>query len=266
MEIRELDGSKMLPNVKICRLFDTGTAAGWRPRKRIAEYYELIYYTEGTGSVFINGEEQRIRAGDVRFTKPGTQLYGLPGYKSYSVMFDFGQSGVVYKNPMLDGLPDYFHVGAEPMYHFEKMVDLFQSPAAIATVKLNAMLLHVLCMLYDALHTEKTVIPAIKGCVAFLERNFSRHVSLEELCSVAGYSRPHLLRLFSREIGCSPHEYLTSIRIQHAKKLLTETDAPLSSVAADCGFRSDSHFKTLFKTVTGLTPNTYRNMDVMFDS
>ena len=263
MEIRELDSALMHPRIMICRLFDTGTAVGWKPMKRVSEYYELVYYTGGNGSVFINGEEKRISAGDVRFTKPGTELYGLPYYSSYSILFDFGQPRVLYRNPILDGICDYFHAGPELSRYFEKMIQLFHSPSLTAAVNLNSMLLSVFGMLYDGLHTGKTILPAVRACLHYMENNFSKQISLDTLCPIAGYSKPHLLRIFKQELGCSPHDYLTTVRINNAKLRLTESDLPLSAISLECGFSSDSHFKTLFKKETGLTPGRYRNAGLM---
>ncbi len=262
MEIRELDSAYMLPRISICRTTNTGGYPAARTRSRISEYYELSYYIDGDGSVFINGEENPIHSGDVRFTRPGTELCSLPHWRCYTVYFDFGEAGVIYKNPILDGIPEFFHAGNEPTRVFEKMLRLFHSASLTATAELSALLLSLLCTLYNGLHTPKRLNPAIRACIYYMERNFSSHISLEDLCSLSGYSKPQLLRLFKRELCCTPHDYLTSLRINHAKRMLTETGAPLTVISEECGFSSDSHFKTLFKKVTGLTPGSYRSTEL----
>ncbi len=258
MKTQLLPVTAMLPRISICRAYDT-RAREHRRRVRISEFYELCYYTEGGGSVFINGEEYVIGAGDVRFTPPGTELHGKPHYKSYSVYFDFGEPSVIYENPILQGIPVYFHGGAEPLGRFKKMLDLFLSAEVTAPARLNAALLSLLSALYDGLRTLEALSPPVRACKHYIEQHFSEKITLDQLCALSGYSKPHLLRMFGRELCYSPHDYLTAVRIKHAKHLLTESDLTLSVIASECGFDSDSHFKYLFKTRTGITPGSYRS-------
>jgi AraC-like DNA-binding protein len=77
------------------------------------------------------------------------------------------------------------------------------------------------------------------------------------LAGVAGLSRYHFLRAFRREVGVTPHAYLTHRRIAAAKLFLAGAE-PLSEVALACGFYDQSHFSRAFKGCTGLTPGQYR--------
>jgi AraC-like DNA-binding protein len=86
---------------------------------------------------------------------------------------------------------------------------------------------------------------------------YVQDLTLDELAAVAGLSRFHFLRAFRREVGVTPHTYLTGRRIAAAKTLLGG-DQPLSEVALDCGFYDQSHFTRSFKGSTGLTPGQYR--------
>jgi len=86
---------------------------------------------------------------------------------------------------------------------------------------------------------------------------YMQDLTLDELAGVAGLSRYHFLRAFRREVGVTPHAYLTSRRIAAAKGFLAG-DAPLSEVALACGFYDQSHFSRAFKGCTGVTPGQYR--------
>jgi AraC-like DNA-binding protein len=82
-------------------------------------------------------------------------------------------------------------------------------------------------------------------------------LTLDELAAAAGLSRFYFLRAFRREVGVTPHAYLTGRRIAAAKALLGGERA-LSEVALSCGFYDQSHFTRSFKGCTGLTPGQYR--------
>lgn len=86
---------------------------------------------------------------------------------------------------------------------------------------------------------------------------YMQDLTLNDLAAVAGLSRYHFLRAFRREVGVTPHTYLTGRRIATARRLLAGAES-LSAVALACGFYDQSHFTRSFKGCTGLTPGQYR--------
>src|SRR5690606_21626802 len=97
----------------------------------------------------------------------------------------------------------------------------------------------------------------IRHARQLVDASYMQDLTLEQLAAAAGLSRFHFLRSFRREVGVTPHAYLTGRRIAAAKVLL-DGDQPLSEVALACGFYDQSHFTRAFKSVTGVTPGQYR--------
>jgi AraC-like DNA-binding protein/quercetin dioxygenase-like cupin family protein len=81
--------------------------------------------------------------------------------------------------------------------------------------------------------------------------------SLRALSLRAGVSPFHLVRVFTRAVGLSPHQYLVQTRIRHAARLLAQ-GLPCSFVAAMTGFADQSHLTTQFKRYLGITPASYQ--------
>ncbi len=86
---------------------------------------------------------------------------------------------------------------------------------------------------------------------------FTDSLDLDQLAQQCGCSACHLIRLFRRETGMTPHAYLMEIRLTHAKELLAGNGA-LSSIAFDAGFTDQSHMTRRFKIRYGVTPGLYR--------
>lgn len=90
----------------------------------------------------------------------------------------------------------------------------------------------------------------------YMKSHFPKKITLDELSGLAGLSKYHFIRSFTREMGISPYNYLETIRVGAAKKLLEQGVTP--AAAAQCtGFSDQSHFTHFFKRYIGLTPGQY---------
>ena len=96
----------------------------------------------------------------------------------------------------------------------------------------------------------------IKKVKEYLNKNYEQEISLEMLSELTDISPFYLLRLFKKEVGSTPHIYLTQRRINKAKQFLTSGDS-LSDVAYKTGFVDQSHFTNRFKNIVGITPGQY---------
>lgn len=117
--------------------------------------------------------------------------------------------------------------------------------------------------LLELLMRERGAAEPPKGCRSevetaceYMRGNYSRRISLDELCRHAGLSRAALERAFAEEKGISPHRYLESVRVSNAKRLLVQGVSPCES-ALLTGFSDQSHFTNRFRALTGLAPGLY---------
>ena len=91
----------------------------------------------------------------------------------------------------------------------------------------------------------------------FIDKNFAENIHLEDLATAAFLSKFHFIRSFKSLYGTTPYQYLTSVRIRNAKRLLL-THIPIAEVCMAVGFESVTWFTGLFKKITGTTPAMYR--------
>jgi AraC family transcriptional regulator len=95
------------------------------------------------------------------------------------------------------------------------------------------------------------VLDRMKACLA-------TDLGLNTLAAESGYSRSHFLRTFRAAMGCSPHRWLTRLRMDHAKTMLRRDSESLIDIALACGFSSHAHFSNTFRQIVGVTPSEYR--------
>ena len=96
-----------------------------------------------------------------------------------------------------------------------------------------------------------------KAISAILEAPAATH-SVASLAAQTGRGRSTFAKEFSENIGLAPMEFVTQARLAKACELLTRTGKPVSSVAAQVGYASRSHFSTAFRGAFGLDPSAYR--------
>lgn len=91
----------------------------------------------------------------------------------------------------------------------------------------------------------------------FIDSHFQEPLDLDNISDEAYFSKFHFLRLFRGMYGKTPHQYLTSVRIENAKRLL-QTPMAVADVSLAVGYDSISSFTGLFKRIVGRTPSGYQ--------
>lgn len=99
---------------------------------------------------------------------------------------------------------------------------------------------------------------SIARVIRLIDENISLDLSLDWLAAEAGVSPYHLSRKFRKAMGIGLAEYTTSRRLHAACRLLAETRRPLSEIAYDCGFSSQSRMNSVFRQQMDVTPLEYR--------
>ena len=97
---------------------------------------------------------------------------------------------------------------------------------------------------------------AVRHAEEYLRQRFHETVTLDELVTISGLSRFHLLRSFAAHAGLPPHAYQIRLRIAHAMQLLRSGLAP-GTVAVLVGFADQSHLTRHFRRVMRMTPGQY---------
>ena len=93
---------------------------------------------------------------------------------------------------------------------------------------------------------------------AFLEDNYKKDISLDDVSRTVDISPYYFSKLFKEQTGENFVEYLTNIRIENAKKLLQNCDLSIKNICADTGYSDPNYFSRIFKKLVGVTPTEYR--------
>ena len=92
----------------------------------------------------------------------------------------------------------------------------------------------------------------------YIKLNMGEPIAIETLCDTFGISKNRLYEIFHTHFRTTVGEYIATVRIQQAKKLLSSTDIPISQIAGMVGIKDYNYFTKFFKTRVGVPPLKYR--------
>ncbi len=123
-------------------------------------------------------------------------------------------------------------------------------------------LLHAVWLRLDQLekqqHRQMNHHEGVRRAVEFLERHYMEECSIVELARKVGVSQSYLNALFRAEFGSGAGDYLTTLRMKHARQLLLNPYYNIAEVAEKCGLPNPNYFIRRFRSFHGVTPGEYR--------
>jgi AraC-like DNA-binding protein len=260
------------------------------PFRKLLDYL-LIYIRKGRLRVVADGAEHLFEEGEFCLLQPGTthDLRGLDDNETPFMHMDIfyhperersfptkpGQLDLTaYSHLMqprlnhLDGLdipvklrPNSPHLYADLLL---KMIEGWLAPDSIRKLEVQALGTQlVYAIIRD--HAKKTIEASpnqhqLDWVDSYLSFHLAESISIDAMAKRAHLSPSRFRDVFRGRFGMPPHQYLISLRLQHAKELLTTTSNTMAAIAEYCGFSDVFHFAKTFKQHTGDTPGAYRNL------
>ncbi len=249
--------------------------------------YEIIYIKEGTGTRFLGNSITKFQAGDILLIGSN-----LPHFMKSDEAYHAGNTDLRVKGTIIQFEKEFMYYAINHYSHFIKIKNLFQESqrgiyfAASSFPKLqdliekiplenglNQMMLF-LEILKEMSETDnrqtisttdfvnETIYDTkrIDKVISYLNKNYTRNVSLDEIASFAAMNSSAFCRYFRSKTGKSFKNYILDMRIGYACKLLLMEDISISQLSSQCGFETISHFNKTFKKNTGYVPSQYRKM------
>ena len=98
----------------------------------------------------------------------------------------------------------------------------------------------------------------MREVINYIEGNYQRDVSIEEIAANRGLNRSYFARLFKETMGVSPQQFLIQYRMTKASELLKGSKMPVTEVSHAVGYENPLHFSRAFKNLYGISPSEYR--------
>ncbi len=252
------------------------------------DFSELVIILGGTGIHRIDKFEHFAKAGDIHVFNPGAvhgfgeadnlsmcnisynaELFStlrsdvktIPGFQSLFILDALAQG-----NPRSQTFTPAGRLPIHELRLAESMIDEMLSEFEARREGYESLLVGCFLKLVVFLSrnyrspdedTSSSLLKLAKA-VSMIEKSFTGDISLRTLCEVSGLSARHLSRLFVRNYGTSPVEYIIRTRLEYAAGLLRRGQRPVTDIAYDSGFDDSNYFSRRFRQFFGQSPSEYR--------
>ena len=117
-----------------------------------------------------------------------------------------------------------------------------------------------ICAQYLTLSNAVTAAkPSISEMIVkYISENYRRKITVSDICDDLGYSKSTLLSSFKRQMGTTVGAYLNDVRLENARRMISDTQRTINDIALSTGFSDQSYFSKVFLQKYGITPSEYR--------
>lgn len=143
-------------------------------------------------------------------------------------------------------------------YNLDKIYRHFRSGDAINEPRISTRITAILNNLLTDHKAHPSTCPILRDTITYINEHFAEPIHLKELAQHASLSPFYFTRMFTKETGMTPYQYLIATRLSFAKLLLKTTDYSIKEIAFHSGFASESQFCSSFKKREKITPSSYR--------
>lgn len=99
----------------------------------------------------------------------------------------------------------------------------------------------------------------IQKVLSYIRKNIYKTIDIDSLAAISCLSKDHFIRLFKKEINNTPLQYINQKKIEKAQLILITDSMPIKNISYLLAYEDHSYFNRLFKKLTGVTPQQYRD-------
>lgn len=237
------------------------------------ERMEINYVLEGSMTVKIGGKETYVPAGSAAIVPPCRMHWGMAGQHGVSYrtfMFDvsafFNACGASDKliAPISEQNVDFLPVTDNKLItaELDGLIDEYENGKPYASMFIISGVYRLFGLLYRYCLTEKSAETVsderFKAIIQYISEHLTDEIGSGSISREFGYDKSYFCRAFKAVTGLNPTNYINIMRLENAKKMLSETDQKVSDISGMCGFSDPNYFSRCFKKQFGISPVQYR--------
>lgn len=242
---------------------------GWKEEGLIREFSKIYFIREGAGKISIEGVTYDPKPGQLIVIPQGKRhsfdSSGAGRYKKYYCHFK-ANAGTYSLFDVIDCA--YMITVADE----NKVVELFenllaheQEETVHGSLMKKSEVLRLLAVFLEqteirGTHLRASSLTMMNRIADYIDTHVDQMLTVEALAQKANLHPSYFCQLFKKTLGMSPVRYINHVRMEKAKKMLSQTDLLVGQIAERTGFLNVYYFSTSFKKQMDMTPSNYRKL------
>ena len=236
----------------------------WGPGVR--NHYLIHYIINGKGTYTKKDQTFYLNAGDCFLVYPDVESmyqadqedpweYSWVGFAGVDAEPIVKAAGFTHELPLLRQISNGDTLNRQIHHIYDARGNTFSSSVEMS----GRLYTGLACLLTnaDTRTSETSYDDYVKAAIDYMQSHYSYRISIQEVADYVGVSRSHLFRAFQQCKQQSPKEYLTSLRIEEACRMLDDTHLSITVIANSLGFDNSLYFSKVFRKAMGCSPTEY---------
>lgn len=275
-----LEQAKSLEHLDAITLYQCGIEQckpNYSSGKLVKNTYVIYVILSGSGSYRVGKKDYILKAGDAFLVKPDREcIYkadeedpwkyvwvGFAGYSARAVLMEMGFTEDCYVIHTRAGECIRDHVAGILASRVLNSANEMRRKSHLYAI--------LSCLMEGNEKTEKSPRDTasddlrkmyVRRAVDYMMDSYNKKIRISDIADVIGLNRSYFTNIFKKEMNMSPQDYLISLRLEKAAKLLQETNQSVRMVAFNTGYEDSLSFSKAFKQRYHMTPSEYRNKPV----
>lgn len=240
----------------------------WTERQEDYNMYYLQFTIEGSGILKYEDNTFELNKGDIILINSLNYHFyktGNLGYWKYCYLNLYGDTCKTFYNLLYN---DYFKIyNIEDINECIKMFDTIYSKMSKTSLKGNIEISHLLTEFFHNLSLqiikdEDSIINNwdMDFIINYIQSSFKNNITILNLSKIFGYSEEYFIRKFKKNIGITPYQYITLLKINFAKNMLINTDKSINLIADLSGFKNVQNMINCFNKYEKTSPLKYKKI------
>lgn len=241
----------------------------------VHDWFDISFVLNGSVTYMIDDKKYKVKKGQVVIVSPGKYhkeiSYSNKEFEVFYICIRFTKDGKYFNILQYLDIPEVTNVmnQKEIQEIFRNILNEVTYKEEGYLIKISAQVLNLLVALYRNKNGVKRNLGSIKNIneirkdritediKEYLEENYNKKISLNELSKYFFLSQPYISSIFKKQTGYTLIEYLNTVKISKAKSMFAKGEDNISKVAEEVGFNDIHYFYKVFKQYENMTPVQY---------
>ncbi|MDE7332551.1 MAG: AraC family transcriptional regulator [Lachnospiraceae bacterium] len=248
------------------RLYTIPKLPTYRPKGRLD--FQLLYIAAGKAHFFLDGKDVLVTAGHMVLYQPREVqryvYYGVDQTEVFWVHFTGSDVKRILRSYGINLEEHVFYCGKSPEYQklFQEMIQEMQLCRPhyeyLLAILLYQLFIQISRRFKGGDKLAGYVQDEMEEAIRYFTEHYNTPIVIDQYAASMHRSTTWLIRSFKQYTGMTPMQFIISIRLASAQRLLSTTDCNVTEVASIVGYDNPLYFSRLFKKQTGMSPSAYR--------